>query len=55
MLLRDEGAVLKEEVVEAVSVSCGESVLRVMGLWLVDGRRGSWTTGGVLERVLDCE
>lgn len=49
-ILRDEGAVLNEDDVEADSICWRELWFWVTGLWLVEGRRNSTFAAGDTER-----
>jgi hypothetical protein len=51
-MLRVEGAVWNEEVVEAESVRWRVLVFLVKGLWLVDGRRDSASAEGGVARLV---
>jgi hypothetical protein len=50
-MLRDEGAVREEDAVEAESVRLSVLAFLVTGLWLVEGRRDSSSTAGVVARL----
>ena len=50
-MLRVDGAVWKDEAVETESVRFSVLSLLEEGVWLVDGRRDSSSTGGVAERL----
>ena len=51
-MLRVEGAVRNEDVVDTDSASCRLLEVFVLAAWLVDGRRDSGSVGGVAERLV---
>lgn len=51
-MLRVDGAVWKDDAVETESVRFSVLLFLVEGVWLVDGRRDSSSTGGEVERLV---